>query len=99
MGLESNCTLTSLDLWFNRIGDQGAERLAAALESNSTLTSLQLEANDIGDQGAARLAAALERNCTILQSGLRLLWRGTRLAVASRRFGAHGKVLIVAESP
>merc|ERR1712129_466891 len=62
---EKNSTLTTLQLGYNSIGDQGAERLAAALEKNGTLMTLQLDDNSIGDQGAERLAAALEKNSTL----------------------------------
>ena len=61
--------LTSLDLGDNRIGDQGAERLAAALERNITLTSLNLGFNGIGAQMAERLAGALDLN----RGGIRVM--------------------------
>ena len=52
--LEHNTTLTNLNLACNRIGAQGAERVAAALEHNTTLTFLNLTSNFIGAQGAER---------------------------------------------
>ena len=62
--------MTSLDLGNDGIGDQGAERLAAALETNSTLTSLHLGKNRIGARGAKRFAAALETNVSVTSLNL-----------------------------
>jgi len=45
--LETNTTLTTLDLCNNHIGDQGAQFLAKALETNTTLTTLDLSCNQI----------------------------------------------------
>ena len=59
--LETNSTLTSLDLSRNGIGAEGAARLAAALKKNSTMTSLDISRNDIGPEGAESLATALEK--------------------------------------
>merc|ERR1712129_324754 len=75
---EHNSTLTSLRLRSNRIGAQGAERLAAALERNITLTSLGLEGNNVGDNCAEQIAAALEKNklgCRVLT--IRCSWQGS----------------------
>merc|ERR1712129_416196 len=75
---EHNSTLTSLRLRSNRIGAQGAERLAAALERNITLTSLGLEGNSVGDNCAERIAVALEKNklgCSVLT--IRCSWQGS----------------------
>ncbi|KAL0205983.1 hypothetical protein P9112_001290 [Eukaryota sp. TZLM1-RC] len=63
--LESNSSLTTLDLHNNQITDEGAGALARALESNCTLTTLHLENNKIADEGASALARALESNCTL----------------------------------
>ena len=70
--LEKNSTLTSIDLSYNNIGDEGVASMAAALEKNSTLTSIDLRANDIGVEGAASLAAALEKNSTLTSLDLQL---------------------------
>ena len=40
--VEHNTTVTTLNLDYNEIGDQGAERLAAAMEHNTTVTTLDL---------------------------------------------------------
>ncbi|KAL0206005.1 hypothetical protein P9112_001312 [Eukaryota sp. TZLM1-RC] len=63
--LESDSTLTTLDLWVNNITDEGASALARALESNSTLTELNLRRNNITDEGASALARALESNSSL----------------------------------
>ena len=49
-------TLTTLNLWNNNIGPDGAASLAIALQNNTTLTTLNLRNNPIGDVGAASLA-------------------------------------------
>ena len=46
-----------LDLRYNRIGDQGAKWVAAALKENTCLTTLDLAGNLIRNQGAECLAA------------------------------------------
>ncbi|CAK0841104.1 unnamed protein product [Prorocentrum cordatum] len=54
--------LQALDLFGNRVGDEGAAALAAALRAPGALPSLQvlnLTNNRVGDEGAAALAAAL----------------------------------------
>jgi hypothetical protein len=43
--LENNATLTSLVLYNNNIGAQGARALTAALPNNATLTALGLNGN------------------------------------------------------
>ena len=49
----------SLILASNKIGDAGAEKLAAAMPSMAKLELLQLGSNKIGDAGAEKLAAAM----------------------------------------
>jgi hypothetical protein len=66
-GLQTNTTLTSLNLEFNGIGTAGATALATALQTNTTLTSLDLGGNDIGDAGATALATALQTNTTLTE--------------------------------
>jgi heptosyltransferase-2 len=58
--LQTNTTLTSLDLADNGIGAAVAMALATALQTNTTLTSLTLFHNDIGAAGATALATALQ---------------------------------------
>jgi Ran GTPase-activating protein (RanGAP) involved in mRNA processing and transport len=71
-------TLTTLLLWCNNIGNEGARYFANALKQNQvttvtshtiiqsyfiqTLTILNLDRNEIGDQGAQHLADALKQN-------------------------------------
>ncbi|KAG0293601.1 hypothetical protein BGZ96_002555 [Linnemannia gamsii] len=61
----ANSTLTTLDLSFNSIEDDGAKALAKALKTNSTLTTLELSDNMIGGNGAQALAEALKTNSTL----------------------------------
>ncbi|KAL0208034.1 hypothetical protein P9112_010621 [Eukaryota sp. TZLM1-RC] len=68
--LESNSTLTQLNLSDNNIADEGASSLARALESNYTLTQMNLSDNNIADEGASSLARALESNYTLTQLNL-----------------------------
>ena len=58
----------------NKIGDEGAGRLGAALAVSVGLTKLSLESNEICAPGATELAAALKVNTTLtwLQSGFNL---------------------------
>jgi hypothetical protein len=69
--LHSNTTLTSLNLGYNHIGDEGVPALATALMINKTLTSLNLKGNQIGPAGAQALAAALMNNKTLTSFDLR----------------------------
>ncbi|KAF9322929.1 hypothetical protein BG006_001946 [Podila minutissima] len=61
-----------------KIGDNGAQALAAALRTNSTLTILNLDQNLIGDSGAQALAAALRTNSTLTSLDLRSIEIGFR---------------------
>lgn len=64
--LKANNTMTSLDLAYNEIDDDGAVALADALKkSNNTLRSINLRGNLIGDRGAMALADALIVNSTV----------------------------------
>jgi hypothetical protein len=63
--LERNCTLTHLDLSFNKIEDDGATHLAIALQSNTTLKRLNLQCNNIGITGLRALVTALQDNHTL----------------------------------
>ena len=48
--LETNTTLSELNLDYNNIGDEGATAIAKALETNTTLSELNLGGNNIGDE-------------------------------------------------
>jgi Ran GTPase-activating protein (RanGAP) involved in mRNA processing and transport len=63
--LQINSTLTTLDLYDNEIGDEGAKHLAQTLQINRTLTTLHLYSNQIGAEGAEHLAEALQVNTTL----------------------------------
>ncbi|KAF9585235.1 hypothetical protein BGW38_003299, partial [Lunasporangiospora selenospora] len=63
--LKTNSNLTTLYLYHNNIGDDGARALAEALKINLTLTSLNLNDNSINDNGAKALAVALKINSTL----------------------------------
>ena len=54
--------LTTLILWKNNIGDEGAKAIAEALKVNTVLTVLYLGENNIGDDGAKAIAEALKVN-------------------------------------
>ena len=63
--LETNTTLTALDLQSNQLGDVGGVAVASALETNTTLTTLDLGYNFLRDVGGGALASALEKNTTL----------------------------------
>ena len=58
-GPGKNSTLTTVDLGFSTIGDEGAQALAQALEVNSSLKKLELDGTQVGNQGAQALAEAV----------------------------------------
>ena len=62
---------TSLNLFNNRIGAEGARALAEALKTNKALTSLDLRRNSIGAEGARALAEALKTNSALTSLDLR----------------------------
>ena len=63
--LQSNATLTKLDLCVNNLGPTGAESLAAELNTNTTLKKLNVSFNSLSAAGAGSLASALKRNTTL----------------------------------
>eukprot|EP00937_MAST-01D_sp_MAST-1D-sp2_P002166 g2166.t1 len=70
VALESNDSLTCLDVSANALGDGGALALAAALRKNAGLTSLGLASNGIGIRGCIALAEALAGSGTLLHCDL-----------------------------
>ena len=68
--LETNTTLTNLNLAHNNIGFAGAESLATALKTNTTLTNLDLSWNNLGPAGAELLAISLKTNTTLTNLNL-----------------------------
>ncbi|XP_044178511.1 protein NLRC3-like isoform X2 [Acropora millepora] len=65
LALRVNTSLTSLDLRYNSIGDEGASSLSEALRVNTSLTSLDLRYNSIDDEGASSLSEALRVNTSL----------------------------------
>lgn len=64
--LQSNATLTFLNLWKTNVGDQGGQALAAALPANNTLISLQLSpADGVKFADVEAIASCLEDNMRI----------------------------------
>ena len=63
-------TLTTLNLFCNRIEDEEVKSLAA-LKTNSSLTVLDLDSNNIREEGAKSLAAALKTNYSLTCLDLR----------------------------
>ncbi|CAF3721139.1 unnamed protein product [Rotaria socialis] len=58
-------TLRQLSLDGNKIEDDGAQHLAAALLSNTTLVSLDLRNNNLSDIGIGLIADTLRKNTTL----------------------------------
>ncbi|KAI8602835.1 hypothetical protein EDD21DRAFT_413601, partial [Dissophora ornata] len=54
--LKTNTTLTTLNLRYNSIGNEGALALLEALKTNTTLTTLDLRINSIGKEGVLALS-------------------------------------------
>jgi len=60
--IENDCVLEVLDLEDGKMGDAGAQVLAAALHNNTSLKHLNLALTSIGNAGAIALAEALKKN-------------------------------------
>mmetsp|Transcript_23039 Transcript_23039/g.33838 ORF Transcript_23039/g.33838 Transcript_23039/m.33838 type:complete len:331 (+) Transcript_23039:117-1109(+) len=63
--LATNTDISTVSLWGNCIGDEGAIQIAKLLRVNCTITVLYLHNNCIGDRGAAAIAEALRANITL----------------------------------
>ncbi|KAL0229676.1 hypothetical protein GEMRC1_009703 [Eukaryota sp. GEM-RC1] len=63
--MKVNITVTSVNLGYNSIEDEGARALAEVLKINNVVTRVDLENNSIGDVGAIVLAEALKINTTV----------------------------------
>jgi Ran GTPase-activating protein (RanGAP) involved in mRNA processing and transport len=68
--LESNVSITKLDLRNNRISAEGGYALARAIKVNRTLTTIDLRWNDIGPQAGAAFIEALRSNQAIMECRL-----------------------------
>ncbi len=58
----NDVTLTSINLFDNNIGTEGARALAKALQENKTVTSIDLGDNNIGDGVQKNIQAAIDDN-------------------------------------
>jgi len=63
--LETNTTLTSLNLHRSSIRDKGLQALSEAFKTDSSLISLNLQSNHIGDKGVVALSEILKTNSTL----------------------------------
>ncbi|CAM4791490.1 unnamed protein product [Rotaria magnacalcarata] len=80
--LLNNTILVTLDLAYNRIGDEDTWSLANTLKNKKTLKTLVLDLNHIGEQGTQYLADGLENNkaLTTIQLGYNAIGaEGTKL--------------------
>ncbi|XP_068699943.1 protein NLRC3-like isoform X4 [Montipora foliosa] len=77
--LTVNTSLTTLDLTWNSIGDEGASSLSQALAVNTSLTTLNLLCNSIGAEGVTSLSQALAVNTSL-----------TTLNLSDNSIGAEG---------
>eukprot|EP01038_Epipyxis_sp_PR26KG_P005255 gene5255-7303_t len=57
-----NCFISSLDMAWNNMCEQGAISFASAIANNSSLTNLNIASNSINDLGAQRIAASFPLN-------------------------------------
>jgi Ran GTPase-activating protein (RanGAP) involved in mRNA processing and transport len=63
--LASNTSLQKINLWDNKIGDEGVRSLASALKVNNTLRCINLYGNTISKVGAQFLSEALMVNTSL----------------------------------
>ena len=63
--LQTNTSLTILDVNYNNIGIEGAKHVSDALKINTTLTKLNMNRSDIGVEGAKHISDALKINTTL----------------------------------
>ena len=89
-----NDVLTTLNLRFNRIGDEGAVALGDALRGNGVLKTIDLRYNVIGFEGAAAIAEALRGNGVLKTLNLRNNYIGDAGATAIGEALAVNGVLI-----
>jgi hypothetical protein len=78
-GLQFMRMLTTLRLYNNNVGDEGAKAIAEALKFTAVLTFLNLHYNKIGDNGAKAIAEALKVNAVL-----------TKLSLYENRIGDEG---------
>ena len=63
--LQTNTTLTNLNIGACNMSDDGAESLARALTVNKTLQELDVSYNNVSDTGIAHITTALKTNNTL----------------------------------
>eukprot|EP00339_Tiarina_fusa_P025541 CAMPEP_0117037982 /NCGR_PEP_ID=MMETSP0472-20121206/26760_1 /TAXON_ID=693140 ORGANISM="Tiarina fusus, Strain LIS" /NCGR_SAMPLE_ID=MMETSP0472 /ASSEMBLY_ACC=CAM_ASM_000603 /LENGTH=1428 /DNA_ID=CAMNT_0004748091 /DNA_START=29 /DNA_END=4315 /DNA_ORIENTATION=- len=63
--LESNATLTDLDIGLNRMRPKGVNAIALALQKNKTLKVLRLKQNFINDKAAMELGEVLQKQTSV----------------------------------
>ncbi|KAL0242827.1 hypothetical protein GEMRC1_005390 [Eukaryota sp. GEM-RC1] len=68
--LKTNTTVTSVSLWDNSIGAEGARALADVLKINTSVTSVFVGSDCIGDNGVRALAEALKVNASVTSVNL-----------------------------
>jgi hypothetical protein len=85
------CSLTSLSLRGNNIGDLGAQCLASSLRSKRCqLLELNVEYNHIGEEGTLAIAKALHAPCCGL---MRLYLFGNKIDIKAERLIAKALIL------
>ena len=70
--LQTNKTVTSLDLSHNPIGDIAAEYLSQLLNSNETLNEINMKLTNITNTGVHILCCALQKNASVNKLNLSL---------------------------
>ena len=63
--LQTNTTLSSLNLRRNHLGEAGGAAIGRALQTNTTLSSLDLSFNNLGETGGAAIGRALQTNTAL----------------------------------
>lgn len=86
-GLETNKSLTELNLNQNDISPAGAKAISKALAVNTSLKELTLFGNNIGSEGISDMAEALSKNTHTSLSLLNLGYNGEIDAKAAQAIG------------
>ena len=69
-GIKANQSLSTLDLGYNDLGDEGTQIISKALEVNRSITCLKLQNNNIYAEGGQAIGKMLEYNCSITSINL-----------------------------
>jgi len=62
---DPHCSLQTLELYENQIGNEGATAIAISLSNNTKLQKLDLGLNQIGNEGATAIANSLSNNTNL----------------------------------